>query len=631
MNYLRLRLTIICLLTLCLPTVCSAAELFSSPQQKAGFLKALSEQDARYNPAEKMIRRGFSSPGYHTTLKGGYVHPPRDSLNYAVALLDSGQAIRLKRAQDILRKVTSLQDQDPNSRTYGIWSWFAEEPLKKMSPPDWNWADFCGTQLLQVAHDHMHRLDDELQQEVKDSIIHAAYSIKRRNVGPGYTNIAIMGTYVTLTAGELFGVDELTDYGKKRLKRFYDYTFEQGSFREYNSPTYTVVAIKELSRMLQHVKDPASQKLLRKLNRFAWYHLARHFHPPSRQWAGPHSRCYATLLRDSTLAFIQRATNGKMNFLPESEIFESLDAHRIGAECPPDLFGYFTDLPRPRLEVETFARNAPDKHNIIGTTYLHPDYTLGSVNIGDLWNQRRPLLGYWKTGAGPVAMRLRCLHDDYDYSSASIFTVQDKSDVLGAVVFATDRGDTHISLDRLKNAIIKAKDLRIRLQFEGAIDDLKLPIPAKPVLSKVEGAGTHEPIRFSAGLVTCDLGSRLAGALQIPYAVFGDYPVKTELGRDSNSAWLDVILYQGEEKDINFAEISDAAVIFALSIATQQKARTSSIEHPVNTNHWTPGRTTATWHNMSLTIPTKPMKTSAQRANASAEKNGQNLWKIETQ
>ncbi len=613
MNYARLRLIIICLLILCMPAFCSATELFSSQQQKTGFLKALSKQDARYDPAEKMIRRPFSSPGYHTTLKGGYVHPPRDSLNYAVALLDSGEPDRLKQAQDILRKVISLQDQDPESRTYGIWSWFAEEPLEKMSPPDWNWADFCGTQLLQVAHDHMHRLGDELQRQVKDSIIHAAYSIKRRNVGPGYTNIAIMGTYVTLSAGELFGVDELTDYGRKRLKRFYDYTFQQGSFREYNSPTYTVVAIKELSRMLRHVKDPASQKLLHKLNRFAWYHLARHFHPPSRQWAGPHSRCYATILRDSTLAFIQRATNNRVIFLPDSENFESLDAHRIGAECPDEFFHYFTELPKPRLEIETFTRNAGDKHDIIGTTYLHPDYTLGSVNIGDLWNQRRPLLAYWKTDAGPVAMRLRCLHDDYDYSSASIFTVQNKSDILGAVVFATDRGDTHISLDRLKNATIKAKDLRIRLQFEGTVANLKLP-------SKT---AFNRSLHFSSGPVTCDF--------QIAHAVFGDYPIKTETGRDGSTAWLDVVLYNGAQKDINFAEISDAAVIFALSLNAQGEAPAFTNLSSRNINHRAPGRTTATWHNMSLTIPTKPMKTSEQRATATAEKNGQNLWKTETQ
>ena len=41
--------------------------------------------------------------------------------------------------------------------------------------------------------------------------------------------------------------------------------------------------------------------------------------------------------------------------------------------------------------------------------------------------------------------------DGYDYSSASICTVQDGPNVLAAVTFATDRGDTHISLDRIKD------------------------------------------------------------------------------------------------------------------------------------------------------------------------------------
>ena len=274
---------LIWLLTLCVPVSCHAAELFSSEQQKAGFLKALGKQDARYDPAERMIRRPFSSPGYHTTLKAGFVHPTCDSLEYAVALLDSGEPNRCKQAQDILRKVTSLQDQNPKSRTYGIWSWFLEEPLERMSPPDWNWADFLGTQLLQVALDHMHRLPDDLQQQVKESLLHAAYSIRRRNVGPGYTNIALMGTYVTLVAGELFEVQELKDYGKARLIRFYDHTLRHGSFSEYNSPTYTIVAIREIARMLQHTHDPDSRKLLGQLNRLAWSHVARHFRPLTKQ------------------------------------------------------------------------------------------------------------------------------------------------------------------------------------------------------------------------------------------------------------------------------------------------------------------------------------------------------------
>jgi len=609
MKRLRAKLITSMIILLCVPYICFTADLFSSQQQKSAFLKALRNQDARYDSIEKMIRRPFSSPGYHTTLKGGYVHPTRDSLIYAVALLDSQEPDRLKRAQDILRKVISLQDQDPNSRTYGIWSWFAEEPLEKMSPPDWNWADFLATQLLQVAHDHMTRLPEDLQKLVKDSIIHAAHSIKRRNVGPGYTNIAIMGTYVTLSAGELFGDTELIDYGKKRLRTFYTYTFRQGSFREYNSPTYTVVAINELSRMLRHIKDPTSQRYLRELNRFAWYHLARHFHAPTRQWSGPHSRCYSTLLRDSTKAFIQRATNNKINFLPESHAYESLDAHRIGAECPKVFLRYFTELTEPRLEIETFTRNAPGKHDIIGTTYLHPDYTLGSVNIGDLWNQRRPLLAYWNSGSAPVAMRLQCLHDGYDYSSATTFAIQDKPDILGAVVFATDRGDTHISLDRLKNATIKAKNLRLRLLFEGNIADLKIP----------NDIALNKPLRFVSGPVTCNF--------QIAYAVFGDYPINIETGRNDSSAWLDVILYQDDQTDINFAEISQAAIIFTLSLNTNASQSNMEEVKTIVNNQSKIVNISASWHDMSLTVPAKPMKTSAQHAATSAMQNGKNPWK----
>ena len=180
-------------------------------------------------------------------------------------------------------------------------------------------------------------------------------------------------------------------------------------------------------------------------------------------------------MRPGTLGLIQRASDGRVEFVSEADAWQSIDAQRITLKCPKSCDLYFTELPTPRMEVEAFVRNERDEHDIVGRTYLHPDFTLASVNIGDFWNQRRPLIGYWNTPAGVTAMRLRVLHDNYDYSSASLFTVQDGADILAAVVFATDRGDTHISLDKIKDATIEAKDLRLRLQFEGSFDDLALP------------------------------------------------------------------------------------------------------------------------------------------------------------
>jgi len=629
-----LRFPLMWLLVSILSGSCLAADLFSSEVQRQAFVRALAREDAKYDPAQQMLQAEFSSPGYHSTLAGGTVHRTRESLEYAVALLDSGAPERLERAEAILRRVIALQDQDPNSKTYGIWPWFLEEPLDKMAPPDWNWADFCGTQLLQVAIDHLDRLPADLQQKVKGSILHAARSIQRRDVDPSYTNIALMGTYVTLVAGERFDVRELRDYGRQRLRRFFDYTQEKGSFTEYNSPTYTVVAIEEISRMLRHVRDEESRELLGWLNNFAWRHVACRFHEPTRQWAGPHSRCYSTLLRPATLAFLQRALGEDFKlappprsdasgdlFLPEAQAWESLDAHRIAAVCPVDLRSGFQAHLTSSEVIEVFVRNPRAEHDIIGTTYLHPEFTLGSVNIGDLWNQRRPVVGYWRTPGGPAAVRLRLLHDDYDYASASIFTVQEQADILGAVLFATDRGDTHISLDKIANATIRARDLRLRLDFEGAVGGLALT-------GELE---LGEPIRFTSGLVE--------GTFCIPAAEFAGLPVRFETRRESGATWIDLVLYHGPERPFDFTRIAEAAIVFTLSMAPKGTApenaglsvygsiaselTVAGIDSPRRT--WSFQRSNNP--TLALTIPTKPLPTREQKTACSAKSAEQNPWK----
>jgi hypothetical protein len=620
------RIALLCLTALIASAPAVADDLFPTPARRQAFLKALAEQDAQYDAKEQMLQSPYSSPGYHTTLTGGMVHSTRGSLDYAVALLDSGEPERLKRAEAILQRVIALQDQDPNSRTYGIWSWFLEEPLDRMSPPDWNWADFCGTQLLQVAIDHMGRLSPDAQQKVRDSILHAARSIQRRNVEPGYTNIALMGTYVTLVAGERFDVMELRDYGRQRLRRFSDYTFAKGSFTEYNSPTYTCVVIEEISRMMQHVRDEPSRTLLERLNNFAWLHLARRFHPPTRQWAGPHSRAYSTLLPPDTLAFIQRGTEGRVVFMPESAAWQSIAAQRIHLRCPRDLDRYFTDLYMARMEVETFVRNERTEHDIVGRTYLHPDFTLASVNIGDFWNQRRPLVAYWKTPAGPAALRLRCLHDNYDYSSASLFTIQDGTDILAAVTFATDRGDTHISLDKITNGTITARDLRLRLQFEGALADLVLPALADAVKD-----GVHEPVEFRSGGIT--------GRFCLHAADFDGLPLQLETGRDADTRWIDLILYRGPQRQFSFARMNDARIILTLSLAPSTAPAAAippSVRKSISTNvvvgNVSSPREIWTWQRtnrqpLALTIPTRPLPTRDQTAAATAKVGPTNPWK----
>ena len=526
-----------------------------SSDQHSELLAALAPLDARYNPTQRMLREPFHSPGYHTTLSGGYVHPTRSALSYAVALLDSGEPWRRERAVNILDRVMALQDQDPASRTYGIWSWFLEEPLTKMSPPDWNWADFNGTQLLQVAMDHRDRLPTDLAQRLDESIHHAARSIQRRDVGPGYTNIAIMGTYVTYVAAEFYGLLDLLDYARMRLKRFYDFTLEQDGFTEFNSPTYTVVALRLLSLMRMHIREASAQRMIGELHDIGWRDVARHFHVPTAQWAGPHSRCYATFLRPETLAFIQRACQGAVDFFPPGELPPSAEAARLRLDCPERYRSAFVALDGPREVAQTFIKSGTSLRAIdighsapvMGVTRLEPSFALGSANRMCFWNQHRPLVAYWGTRAWPQALQVRFLHDGYDYSSAQVFCVQSGGCVLAGVNLATDYGDTHISLDKVQDATIRARDLRLRCEF------LNMPEGWQPGAWKV-GQVAH-----------LDLGAAQMD-LCVPYATFGGWPIRAEVGREGSSVYLDVVLYQGEERAVNFAELGEAGLVLALSL-----------------------------------------------------------------
>nr|HML48610.1 hypothetical protein [Clostridia bacterium] len=180
--------------------------------QRAAFDAALAQLNDQYDPAVRAIATPFSSPGYHTTLQDGTVHSTRTAFQYALALLDSNEEPWRLRALDVLDGALVLQDTDPSNPTYGIWSWFYEEPLSKMSPPDWNWADFCGKELLMIHRCHGDRLPEAKKERIRAAIRHACLSIFRRNMHSGYTNISIMGSFVTLCAGETFGWEEILDY-----------------------------------------------------------------------------------------------------------------------------------------------------------------------------------------------------------------------------------------------------------------------------------------------------------------------------------------------------------------------------------------------------------------------------------
>ena len=234
-------------------------------------------------------------------------HPTRDSLDYALLLLEAGGEERAARALKIIERVIALQEKDSDSKWYGIWGYYLEEPAPKMAPADWNWADFNGSLLLLIENRHGAKLPTALRKSVSESIRHAAYSVRRRNVAMTYTNIAVQGTFVTLAAAEVRGDKDLLAYARERLTRFARTVDETGSFNEYNSPTYTIVALEELARLKEHARTPEALPLIdeayeeAQLLSYALKHRDRDAFPPCVSLNFEDERHRELHLRDAAL------------------------------------------------------------------------------------------------------------------------------------------------------------------------------------------------------------------------------------------------------------------------------------------------------------------------------------------
>lgn len=404
--------------------------------------------------------------GYHTRYgKGVWVHPTRSNMDYALRLLEaSHNAATRERAEGVIGKVIALQDTDPKSRWYGVWSWYVEEPLDRMSPPDPNWADFIGARISEILLVHGHVLSGDLKARMKTALRHACNSIVQRAVGPAYTNISMMGARVTAAGGEILGDQALLTYGREHLAELLAYTRDQGSFNEYNSPTYTVVGLEELEGVLRFVKDRSTRASAEALRQIAWDLIAAHYHPASYEWAGPHARAYDDRMPKDVRAklsarvgLLLAATPGPVPRLTGSAL-----------PCPPRLRSRFKTLPAPEVFERTrFIKGADERRSVYGATWMVEGACLGSANAESFWTQRHPVIGFWPAGDGSAVFRVRCQKDGRDFASFGIRTVQDHGKVLMGVHPIAGAGDWHNSLDRTPDGVYPGKELRVRFLVDG--------------------------------------------------------------------------------------------------------------------------------------------------------------------
>lgn len=529
--------------------------------------------DQAYDPVVGLYAEEAKYNPIHTRMWTGVRHCHRESVMYALALLESGVAADLVLAEEILGRVLAAQDTDDASSTYGIWSYYHEEPLDRMVPPDWNWADFLGRELSFILLRHESRLTDQARSAVRTALGHAARSIIRRNVAMGYTNIAVKGTFVTLAAGQLLQDQELTDYAVRRVGRLQEQIRTAGSFREYNSAGYWTITMEAIAGIVGYIEHPAAVTGARWIVDRLWEHLAARWHSPTGQLSGPMARVYSDqpARGDDLLALLATATRFSGMFAdlpPLNPSLGLLGVALVDLDAPEPVVERLLATPSGELRERFSYIDLGDRADhepvpMIGTTWHGQDATLGSANVGEFWLQRRPLIGYWREPDDPAwgparFAKLHLVKDDHDFSSAVIGSVQSGSQVLWSVSFISPGGDEHIGLNQIgAGESFPVRSLKLIMELAG-LADATVEVAGRRVTTAQYAVSIGDQVRISTPAV--DL---IASFDSIS---FGDHEPVLQVVRSEDRILLTAELLPAGEQDLILLDIGPAELTGTFSI-----------------------------------------------------------------
>ena len=355
----------------------------------------------------------------------GVFHPIREAIAYAYTLMQAEGDGALPTVERIIRRVLQAQERQAGHIHYGGFKWMDED----QSVTDLNAVQFVLEHLLPLSIDYGGRLSPDLQAEILMAVRIATYELESLNVSVAYTNIALLDAFNTVLAGQVLGDEHLLARGRARLDQWIAFTNRSGAVPEYNSPTYLAVDLVALAGLAERAADPAVAIKARLMEERLWLHLATHYHHPSAQLAGPHSRAY----HNDVTGGICGIKHILYRCLGDERLQQASDyaTHRQSpgsvraGRAPFHVTDYLLRLLDGKPFPYTVQELADLDNGVDLYTYMTPAYALGTVSAGNNPQNNRLILYYRKDRAPGYGVLF------------SRYLVNEKA--LGSFYHATDR------------------------------------------------------------------------------------------------------------------------------------------------------------------------------------------------
>jgi hypothetical protein len=336
----------------------------------------------------------------------------RNITRLAEALLFRNQGGDKENAITILKWLLKYQYQDEKSPYYGMWQTNATNDRK-----DQNWREFIGCDLIIIYHYYKNILPKDVVEAIETGLVHAAKGAMKRDVTPYYSNISIMSAFMMEYVGTRFKNEELKNAGLKKAKDIFDLHQSNGSFSEYNSPTYYGVTLIGIALWREMAFSEEMRTMGRSLEKALWHETAILYNANLRNMAGPYFRAYgmdmqkynaiiglwiAVALDNEKLSPIPGINGGK-----NGEMSNLTPIFHLGLSIPEKDLAEFRSFTKPRHISKTVPNTYTGDTLKKVTHQIEKEWMMGGL-WGNLrkWDQIKSGTIHWKTADGSVGWLL---------------------------------------------------------------------------------------------------------------------------------------------------------------------------------------------------------------------------------
>ena len=206
---------------------------------------------------------------------------------FAFGLEAAGSGWHPERLAQIYALAGRFQDRTPGSRTRGNFRWTYGDTAVN----DANAVEFTMEMAALTLAFHRADLAPEARALLTGIVGEAIPALRAHRVKEEYTNIFLIQCWNCIALGETQGDPDLAAFGYAQLARWRDVTARNG-IGEYNSPTYTGVALDALGLIARWAQQPAGRALAESGLGLVWSSIAANWSEPGQRLGGAHSRDY---------------------------------------------------------------------------------------------------------------------------------------------------------------------------------------------------------------------------------------------------------------------------------------------------------------------------------------------------